>query len=446
MAGAIKYLLESFEWLGVDIDEGPSSAELDLVGEPYKGIGGDFGPYIQSQRLPLYKEAAEKLIATGFAYRCDCTPEMLEKERLEQMARKELPGYSGYCRTRNVSADTRHVVRFKMPHKPSITVIDAVKDRVSWDQVPMRDPVLLKSDGFPTYHLAVVVDDHHMRISHVLRSDEWLSSLPLHVLLFDAFGWEKPIFAHLPAVLGSDGKKLSKRHGATSLETFKSDGYLSQALLNYVVLVGWSPGEGDEQEIFKREDLIKKFSLDHVNKASAVFDYNKLIWMNGMYIRALSFEEFTAAAKPFLDQAGMQMAPERWKIIAPHVQERVRALNEIAPMIEFLCRDQIEREMNSMFHKEIDVSRAKQILKLADQKLSGLGDFSVAEIEGALRGLAAELNLKPGPMFGVLRVAVTGKKITPPLFESFSALGREATLQRIRETGVLLENVPAQGG
>jgi len=435
--GAIKYILESFEWLGIEIDEGPSFEELTKVNEPVSGKmapGGPVGPYIQSLRLPRYREMADELIKSGFAYRCDCTPEMLERERNEQMARKELPGYSGYCRTRNVSADTKHVVRFKMPHKPSIAVMDAVKGRVSWDGVPMRDPVLLKSDGFPTYHLAVVVDDHDMKISHVLRGDEWLSSLPLHILLYEAFNWEKPTFCHLPVVLGPDGKKLSKRHGATSLEAFREEGYIAEALLNYTVLVGWSPGEGEEQEIFTREELTKRFSLDHINKASAVFDYNKLNWMNGMYIRKLSVAELTKAAMPFFEKAKLKIDKARWEIIAPHVQERIKTVSEIPAMVEFLFVDKIERELDAMYQKGVDQPKAKAILLRANEVLTKLDSFEHAAIEAALRPLGDEFGLKVGPIFAVLRIAVTGKKITPPLFESLAALGKEQTLLRIGET------------
>ena len=234
---------------------GPSKEELEKVGEAAEGlpsIGGPCGPYIQSLRLPRYKEVAETLVETGFAYRCDCTPEMLERERNEQMARKELPGYSGYCRDRNVSADNPHVVRLKMPYKKTIVLNDAVKGRVVWDDASLRDTVLLKSDGFPTYHLAVVVDDHDMRISHVLRGDEWLASAPIHLLVYEALGWTPPVFAHLPVILGPSGKKLSKREGSVFTSIFREKGYLPEALLNYVSLIGWNPGEGETQEVFLR--------------------------------------------------------------------------------------------------------------------------------------------------------------------------------------------------
>lgn len=434
--GAIRYILEELAWFGVEIDEGPSPDELAKVGEAWPDapkLSGGSGPYIQSLRLNRYKEVSEELIRTGAAYRCDCTPEMLERERNEQMARKELPGYSGYCRDRNVSPDTRHVVRFKMPFKRAISFIDGVRGRIAWESASLRDTVILKSDGFPTYHLAVVVDDHDMRITHALRGEEWISTTPLHLLIYEALGWAPPVIGHLPVVLGTDGKKLSKRHGATSSSIFREQGYLAQALLNFIVLIGWSPGEGDNQEVFTRDELIKKFSLEGISSASGVFDYNKLNWMNGVYIRNLSSDEFTAQVRPWIERAGLPFSAEGWSKIEPHVRERVKLLSEVAPMVEFLFVDKIERDIPAMYQKDIDTDRAIKILTLTGERLKGV-DFEVAQLDGVLRGLAEELGLKPGPMFGVVRIAVTGKKITPPLFESLAALGKERTLTRIADT------------
>lgn len=439
--GAIRFILEELNWFKAFPDEGPNASELEKVNENFPGapdLHGPCAPYIQSLRLPRYQEIAELLVEKDVAYRCDCTPEMLEKERNEQMARKEQPGYSGYCRNRKVSKDTKHVVRFKMPSKRSLTLMDAVRGRVVWESIPLRDPVLLKSDGFPTYHLAVVCDDHDMKITHVLRAEEWLSSTPIHLLVYEALGWEVPTFAHLPQVLGPDGKKLSKRHGATSSNVFREEGYLPEALLNYVVLIGWSPGEGEEQEIFTIDELIKRFDLEHVNKAGGVFDYNKLAWMNGMYIRNLPVDEFIVRVRPFLEKAGLNINDEKLKLIAPHVQERVKVLTEAAPMVEFLFVEKIDRDLQAMLKKDIDAGKAKNILELGHQRLSGLGEFSITSIESVLRPLAEELGLKVGPLFSVFRIAVTGKTITPPLFESISALGKEASLARIKETIALV--------
>lgn len=432
--GAIKSLVEELAWLGITIDEGPSRDELAKVGEPLDGIpeiGGPCGPYIQSLRLPRYKEVSEELIRLGAAYRCDCTPEMLERERLEQAARKETPGYSGYCRDRNVSADTKHVVRFKMPYRKPVTLMDAVKGRVHWDSIPLRDTVLLKSDGFPTYHLAVVADDHDMRISHVLRGDEWLSTAPLHVLLYEALGWEQPTFAHLPVIKGPNGKKLSKREGSVFTSIFREEGYLPDALLNFVTLIGWSVGEGSEQEILSRAELIEKFTLQGINPASGVFDYGKLAWMNGMYIRKLSLEEFTKQCEPFIAKAGLKISPERWNAVAALVQERVKLLSEVPAMIDFLCVDSVSAKLDDMLAKDVDHEKAKTILVRSAENLNALQQFDHAGIETALRPFVEEFKVKAGSLFGVLRVAITGKKIAPPLFESMAALGKEETVKRI---------------
>ncbi len=439
--GAIRFILEELKWFGIVPDEGPSNEDLAKVGESWPDapqLGQGCGPYIQSQRLPRYKEIADLLVSSGAAYRCDCTAEMLEKERNEQMARRELPGYSGYCRNRNVSADTKHVVRFKMPLKGGVSLDDPVKGKVVWDNIPLRDTVLLKSDGFPTYHLAVVVDDHDMKITHVMRGDEWLSSAPLHLLLYQALKWDPPIFAHLPVIMGNDGKKLSKRTGAASSAVLREQGYLAEAILNFVVLIGWNPGEGTEQEVFTREELVQKFTLDRVNNASGVFDQNKLMWMNGLYIRKLALEDFMERVQPFLDKAGLKVDPIKWKLIAPYVQERVKVLTEVAPMIEFLFVEKITRDLADMYQKGIDAPKAKAILIRSLEVLSALTDFTHAPIEAALRPIAEEFGIKVGPMFAVLRIAVTGKKITPPLFESFAALGKEITLARMKETIELL--------
>lgn len=432
--GAVGYILKELGWFGIVPDEGPSREELTAIGEFEEGLpapGGPCGPYVQSMRLPRYREVVEELIGKGICYRCDCTHEMIERERNEQMARRELPGYSGYCRTRDVPAETPHVVRFKMPTKIDVVMNDAVKGRVSWESVPMRDPVLLKSDGYPTYHLAVVVDDHDMGITHVMRGDEWLPSAPLHLKLYEALGWEPPIFAHLPVVLGPDNKKLSKRHGATLIEAFRDEGYLPEALLNFVTLIGWSPGEGEEQEIFSREELVDRFSLEHINKASAVFHYAKLEWMNGVYIRNLSLDEFIARSRPFLDASGLKWDEERFRIIGPHVQERVKLLKEVPPMVDFLFEDRIEPEISAVFKQKMDKETAIKVLETAIAVLNGLEVFSVEGVESVLRKIPEEINFKPGPVFSVIRIAVTGKTVTPPLFESIVALGREKTLERI---------------
>jgi glutamyl-tRNA synthetase len=439
--GAVRFILEELAWFGICPDEGPSRKELEAIGEWWDGapeLGGECGPYVQSQRLPRYKQIADELVAKGVAYRCDCTPEMLERERNEQLARRELPGYSGYCRTRNVSADVPHVVRFKMPHNRSVSLHDAIRGKITWDSIPLRDTVLLKSDGFPMYHLAVVVDDHDMKVSHVLRGIEWLPSAPIHVLLYEALGWELPIFAHFPVVNGADGKKLSKRTGAATSRDAREKGFLPEATLNFVSLIGWAPGEGSDQEIFTRDELIQKFSLEGINQSSGIFDMKKMEWMNGLYIRKLPLNEFIERAQPFLKAAQLEIRPEQFAALAPHVQERTKLMTEIAPMVEFLCDKPLQRDMEAMFQKGMDTPKAREILERTYSALEALADFSVQPISDTLRQVATDLGLKPGNAFVVLRVAVTGKTVTPPLFESFAVLGKAKVLQRITETLALL--------
>jgi glutamyl-tRNA synthetase len=406
-----------------------------------KGIGGPAGPYVQSLRIGRYKEISEELIRRGVAYRCDCTPERLAQEREEQTARKEQVGYSGYCRKRNVPATVPHVVRFMIPEDRSVVLQDAVKGEVRWDKIILRDPVLLKSDGFPTYHLATVVDDHDMRISHVLRADEWLSTAPLHLLLFEALDWKAPVFGHLPAVLGTDGKKLSKRHGATFLRTFREEGYLPEAILNFMALIGWSAGEGEEEEIFSLDELVRKFTLERVNNAGGVFSYEKLKWMNGVYIRRLTPEDLQARVTPFLESAGLTVDAEKLRRIVAHIQPRMEQLSDAAGLVDFLFRDKIERDVPAMLKKGMEPEKARQICLEVAERLGSMATFEPASIEAAIRAVSEEKGTGTGPAFTVVRIAVTGKKVTPPLFESIYALGQEGAVRRLRETADLLAGV-----
>jgi glutamyl-tRNA synthetase len=444
--GAVRALIEDFRWLGLHFDEGPADEEIPQDGGPHEhqvGIGGPFRPYTQSLRLQRYKETAEELIRSGHAYRCDCTPERLQKERDEQAARKEVVGYSGYCRDRAVPADVAHVIRFKIPEDRSVVLSDAVKGEVRWDKIMLRDPVLLKSDGFPTYHLATVADDHDMKISHVLRADEWLSTAPLHLLIYEALGWEAPVFAHLPPVLGDDGKKLSKRHGATFLRSFREAGYLPEAIVNFMALIGWSPGEGEEEEIFSLDELTRKFSLERVNNAGGVFSYDKLKWMNGVYIRKLPVADLQARLRPFLVSAGLHVDDTRLMRITPHIQQRLEVLPDAIPLVEFLFKEKIDRDLGAMLKKGMDTATAREICRNAAGKLAVLEPFDAPSIEAALRQVAEESGVKTGPVFTVVRIAVTGKTVTPPLFESIFALGQGPSVQRLKETAGLLESVPA---
>lgn len=290
--GAVEAILNGLRWLGLDWDEGPE-------------VGGEYGPYFQSQRLELYREAAERLVSQDNAYYCYCSPQRLEEMRAEQIRRKQPPGYDRRCRY--LGAEERRqreaegitpVVRFKTPLEGQTKFNDLIWGEVVFDNSTIDDFVLLKSDGYPTYHLANVVDDHLMEISHVLRAEEWLASTPRHLLLYQALGFAPPQFAHLPMILGADRTKLSKRHGAVSITDYYEQGYLPEAMVNFLALLGWSLD--DKTEILSRQELINNFSLERVSRTAAIFNQDKLNWMNGVYIRSLSLEDFTQRSLPFL--------------------------------------------------------------------------------------------------------------------------------------------------
>lgn len=440
--GAIAGIVREFKWLGIEIDEGPSLEELKSADPSWTenwGIGGPAGPYIQSHRLPRYKEVAEQLVASGHAYRCDCSSQQLEEERQIQMAKKEPPGYAGRCRTREVSPDSKHVIRLKVPHNETVVLDDAVKGKVRWEGLALRDSVLLKSDGFPTYHLAHLVDDHDMKITHVIRAEEWLPSAPLHLLTYKALGWTPPILCHPPVVLGQDGKKLSKRHGATFVSAFRDDGYLPEALFNFLVLIGWSPGEGEEQEIFTKEELISRFSLEHISSSPGIFSYDKLNWMNGIYIRNLAPADLAQRVIPFLKSAGVNFDPAVLERIIPHIKERMVVLKDAVGLIEFLFTDTLNRDLDQMFNKNIDRDKARQIVTRGAEVLSTLENFTAPEIDSSLKGIASELGLPAGGVLLTTRIAVTGKKATPPLVESMEILGKERSVRRLQETAALLQ-------
>lgn len=434
--GAVRQIIESLSRFGIEIDEGPSIDELRQVGEYWEGapaLGGTKGPYTQSLRAARYREVAEQLVAMGVAYRCDCTAEMLERERNEQMARREVPGYSGYCRDRNVSADVPHVIRVRIPAgKCDLVLNDAVRGRITWDDLSLRDTVIMKSDGMSLYHLAVVVDDHDMEISHVIRGEEWIPTTPIHLLLYRALGWEPPVFAHVAQVLGTDGKKLSKRHGAAALEQFFEAGYLPEALLNYVALVGWSPGKGEEQEIFSKQELAERFSLDGLSASGGVFDDQKLEWMNGVYLRSLSDDDFLQRVRCFFPEGAFERCEEELKSIAGLVKERIKLLPEVPEMVEFLYRDDLVPDYAAALKKGITGPIAVALLTDALEALDGATSITHEYLEQAFRGIAERHGLKVGPAFTVFRISVLCKAITPPLFESMVALGRDRVMARLR--------------
>ena len=426
--GAVKEILNSLRWLGLDWDEGPE-------------VGGKYGPYFQSERLELYQDAAKRLVAQGDAYYCYCSPERLDEMRKEQARRKQPPGYDRLCR--NLSAEERRkkeaegiipVVRFKTPLEGQTRFTDLIRSEVAFDNSTIDDFVLLKSDGYPTYHLANVVDDHLMEISHVLRAEEWLSSTPRHLMLYKAFGFEPPQYAHLPMILGTDRSKLSKRHGAVSVTEYYEKGYLADAMVNFLALLGWSLD--DKTEVISRQELIDNFSLERVSRTAAVFNLEKLDWMNGMYIRRLTADEFFDAVQPFLmtDKAAGEalISDEKYvKDILPLVQERARTLSEVPELTQFFFADELEYDTNLLLGKNMSPQIVAEALEASQQRLRQLDSFDAISLEAVLRPLAVELGLKTGELFGALRVATTGRAAAPPLFQTMAVLGRERCFKRI---------------
>lgn len=448
----IPVIMDGLRWLGMGWDEGPSQEGLERPGVENPGsyaVGGARGPYIQSERLDLYRQVAEELIEQGWAYRCNCTPERLARVRERQRAAGEHIMYDRHCRDLAVpvSPEEPHVIRLKVPREGETVVQDAIFGDVNFDNELIDDQILLKSDGFPTYHLAVVVDDHHMRITHVIRGDEWISSTPKRILIYRAMGWELPTYCHVPLVNGPDGKPLSKRHGAVSVSEFRKEGYLPEALFNFLALLGWAPGEGEEQEIFSREELIERFDLFRVNKSPATFSYEKLDWMNGVYIRSLSEEELVERLLPFWQEAGLVPHPcpeamrPRLALAASLVQERLKRLDEVVEWTGFIFGEIETPPVERLVPKRLTAEESARMLRAARDLLAEIEPFEAETIEQPLRDLTDELGVSVGQLLGTLRWVTTNQKATPPLFGTLAAMGRERVLRRLDRAIERLESV-----
>ncbi len=437
---ALQDTYDTYAWLGLHWDEGPD-------------VGGPRGPYLQSERTALYRRYAEQLVAAGGAYRCWCSTERLAdlRKSQQQPASDGSPaddtepgeepdgssvgsstiGYDRHCR--NLPAEERRrleasgapsVIRLAIPLEGETRGTDELIGGMSWKNTDINpDPVLLKSDGFPTYHFANVIDDHLMEITDILRAQEWLSSLPIHVILYRALGWPLPRYTHLPMVLGADGRKLGKRHGATSVREFRRLGYLPEAVVNYLALVGWS--YDDQRQLFTLRDLEQLFDPAKLNKAAAIFDYQKLDWFNGTYIRAKSRTELAGLIHPFLAEAG---APEGrlreagfLEGVAGLVQERVKRLSEAPAMVRYLFEEVRPASAADLIPKKADAAKAVQALE-ALRAFTVTGDEAADEAEA--RRAADSLGLKFGDLMMCWRVAVTGSKVSPPLFPSLRLMGR----------------------
>lgn len=416
---AIDILIASLRWLGIDWDEGPE-------------VGGPHGPYRQTERMSTYAEIAERLVAQGDAYRCFCTKEELDERRKAAMAEGRSPGYDGRCRSLSDeqrdaygSEGRTSVLRFRMPDK-AYTVHDLVRGEVEFAAGTTRDYVLMRSDGSPTYMLAAPVDDHLMELTHVIRGEDLLPSTPGQIALIEALGGTAPTYAHLPLIVGSDRAPLSKRHGSVSVEAFKEQGYLPEALVNYLALLGWSK---DETTTFlTREELIEAFDISRVSHNPAAFDTEKLEWMNGHYIQGLDVDDLAARLLPDFAEHGVAVEIDLLKRAVPLISERMKHLTEAVELLRFLFTDDItlNEKASGLLGKAPEGYMTK-----AAEALQGVDDWTHEAIAGAMDGLASANGLNRTKGWQPIRAAVTGSNISPPLPESLELLGKERTLARI---------------
>jgi glutamyl-tRNA synthetase len=446
--GATEGIIEILTWFGLTWDEGPD-------------VGGPHGPYVQSERIELYQQYAQQLIDSGKAYRCFCSPERLERVREEQRARNEPPGYDRHCRylpkeevEAKVAAGEPFVVRFAMPLEGQTTVLDLLRGEMTFQHTNLEDLVLLKSDKYATYHLANVVDDHTMEVTHIMRGEEWIPTAPLHVLLYQAFGWDVPALAHMPLILAPGGGKLSKRHGSTAMEQFRDDGYLPEALMNYLALLGWS--FDGHTEIFSQDELLEKFTLERVSPSPATFDYKKLTWFNQQYINhVLSLDDVATRVVPFLIRAELI---EEGPTDATHPQfpyvrdvtallkDRMETLSEAPELMVFFLKDQLEPYDPAMLvPKKTEPQAALDALIATRNAFADLDVADETAVETKLRALADELGVKAGSLFMPIRVAVTGRTQSPGLFETLRVIGNDRVRSRLDDAINHLESFVTQG-
>jgi len=439
--GAEKELIEGLHWLGIDYDEGPD-------------IGGPNGPYRQSERRKIYEEYAWKLVDLGHAFPCFCTPERLEKVRQEQLKNKQNPRYDGTCRNlepaearSRVDTGEKYVIRFKMPKEGSITATDLLRGPITTENSALDDSVLLKSDGLPTYHLAAMLDDHLMNITHVIRGSEWLPSLPLHTHIIRAFGWDEPIFVHLSVFLKPSGKgKMSKRDRADAMKDghsiFLGDmqelGYTPEGVLNWIALMGWGVPEDD---IMTLEDMIKRFSIDHLTPSPAAINYQKLDHFNGTHIRLLAIEDLARRIKPYLTDAGLEVDNDTLLKVTPLIRERLVTLDDCVTFASFFFKENVEPNPDELIAKGLDAKQSGDIARKAYDILASLSDLSHQIAEPPMREVVEKSGLSANQVFGILRVAVTGQKVSPPLFESMEIIGKEKVLERLQKAIEILEKM-----
>ncbi len=423
---ALQEIYDSLKWLGLEWDEGPL-------------VGGDYGPYIQSQRTEIYQNHAKILLESGHAYRCFCTPERLAQLRAEQEKTKQSVGYDRCCRNlteeqiqKNLADGIPYVIRFKVPHGRTIIFEDKIRGMIQYSSDILDDLVLIKSDGFPTYHMASVVDDHLMEITHVLRGDEWIASTPRHVLIYEAFGWTPPVFAHLPVILSPDGGKLSKRKGAASVMDYKRAGFLPEALFNFLALLGWAPG--DSREKMTVDELIESFALEQISPKASVFDEKKLEWMNGLYLAERSSESLVPEVIPFfkeknwIDPQTTNNDPYLLRIM-DLMKIRSKRVTDLAENCIYFFKDPITYEEKAL--KKYFTSNTIEILTIIQNTLNSLGNFTSQDIEKKFHEISEKSNISAGKLIHPTRLAVSGVSFGPGLFELLEVLGKETVTRRL---------------
>lgn len=415
--GAVQNLISVMEWAGIDFDEGPIK-------------GGPYGPYVQSERLNIYKKYAQQLIDAGNAYYCTCTQERLEKVRERQIAAKLPPCYDRHCRNLNVipTDGTPYVIRMKVPLEGEITFHDAIHGDITFSYRNVDDQVLIKSDGFPTYHLAVVVDDHLMKISHVIRGEEWISSTPKHILLYQYFGWEVPIIAHLPLILNPDRSKLSKRQGDVAVEDYRAKGYLKEALVNFVALLGWNPG--DTREIFTLPELVSEFTLERAGKSGAIFNIEKLRWMNEQHLRLKADNELLAMLKSIIAERAMAPVADTYLLeIIKLMKERVTFVTDFIDNCPYFYQDPTTFDEAAQAKHWTPTTSGR--LKAFCNRIATLSLFNAATIEQELRQEALAQQISASHIIHPLRLAVSGVSVGPSLFHLLELLGKDTVVRRI---------------
>jgi glutamyl-tRNA synthetase len=444
---SVESITSALRWMGLEWDEGPEA-------------GGPHGPYFQSERLPLYQEHARVLVASGHAYECFCSPQRLDEVRRQQIANKQPPGYDRHCR--NLTGDERAarraegitpVIRLRVPLEGTTVVRDELRGEIVYENRLLEDAVLLKSDGFPTYHLAVVVDDHLMEISHVFRGEEWLPSAPLHVITYDAFGWERPPFYHMPLILNPDGKgKLSKRHGAAGALAYRDLGYLPEALANYLVLLGWS--YDDRTEIFSRDELIERFDIDRVNPSPARYSFDKVLWFNQQYINHIvELDDLTCRCIPWLQAAGLigdalpgSAEYRHARDAVALIKDKMKLLSEVAELTRYFFTGPDDYAADLLIPRNTEPAMVAAALPRVRQAVGELGVDDEAVLESRLRALAGEAGLKAGQLFMPIRVAVTGRTASPGLFATLRVVGKERALERLDAAIAKLNSSGATAG